>query len=94
MTDSAPEAKPDDVSQEEIVAAEAAEQAELTKAQNRHLTQRVVVLRVQVNRLERAKNLALMRLAELEEKLAQYEPAEEPEPEDTPESDPENSPEG
>lgn len=94
MTEHAPEQPNSEISEAEVRAAESAEQAELSKAQNAHLTRRVVVLRIQVDRFRREAEEAKARLQELQLKLAEYEPAEEPEPEDTPESDPENSPEG
>lgn len=94
MTEHAPEQPNIQISQEEVAAAESAEQAELSKAQNAHLTRRVVVLRIQVDRFRKEAEAARAQILELQQKLAEYEPAEEPEPEETPESDPENSPEG
>jgi tRNA splicing endonuclease len=87
MTQNAPE-QTLTYSQEEVKAAESAEQAALSKSQNQYLTQRVVVLRAQLDRANRE-------LAELRE-VHQYcsDPDGEKEPGETPESDPENSPEG
>ncbi|HMT68920.1 MAG TPA: hypothetical protein PKD16_02095 [Saprospiraceae bacterium] len=90
MTEHAPEQPTNPISDAEVRAAETAEQAELSKAQNAHLTRRVVVLRVQVERFRKEADEARLRIHELQAKLAEYEPA----PEETPESDPENSPEG
>lgn len=86
MTQNAPE-QPATYSSEEVRAAESAEQAALSKSQNTYLTQRVVVLRAQLNRAEQERDAALRELAELR-------PADEPALEETPETDPENSPEG
>lgn len=94
MTENAPEQPTMEISPEEVRAAESAEQAELTKAQNTHLTRRVVILRVQLDRFRQEAALAKAQVEELKAKLAEYEPEEEPSPEETPESDPENSPEG
>lgn len=88
MTQNAPE-QPSAYSQEEVKAAESAEQAALSKSQNTYLTQRVVVLRAQLNRAEQERDEAKRELLELQLRLPQEE-----EPDSTPESDPENSPEG
>lgn len=52
MTQNVPE-QPVSYSQEEVKAAEAAEQVSLSKSQNQYLTSRVVTLRAQLNRAER-----------------------------------------
>lgn len=52
MSDNVPEVDSNEVSQEEISLAEAQEQAQLNAVQNTHLKRRVVVLRLQNNRLQ------------------------------------------
>ena len=84
MTNSAPEANTAEFTSEEVRAAELAEQAELTKAQNAHLTRRVVVLRTQLNRVQAENEVLRSQLLALTVV---------PEQEDG-EPDPENSPEG
>lgn len=92
MTESAPEQN--QVSEMEVRAAESAEQAELSKAQNAHLTRRVVVLRIQMDRFRAEAEAARLRVHELEAELAELRPEPEPDSELEPDSDPENSPEG
>lgn len=94
MTEQTPEQASVEISQLDLKAAESAEQAELNKAQQKHLQNRVVILRVQLNHFQKQCNAALEEVALLKERLAQYEPADEEAPDETPESDPENSPEG
>jgi len=95
MTQNAPEQQIT-FSQEEVKAAESAEQAALSKSQNEYLTRRVVVLRAQMDRFRQDCEAARLEVQALREKLAEYEPEPEVEetPEETPESEIENSPEG
>lgn len=73
MSDSVPEQN-NNVSQEEVSLAEAAEQAALNDSQKSYLLKRVVLLRVQNNRLQADLQAALQELEQLR-----------PAPEDTPE---------
>lgn len=52
MSENVPEAELNEVSQEEVSFAESQEQSELVSAQNTYLKRRVVVLRIQNNRLQ------------------------------------------
>jgi hypothetical protein len=88
MTQNAPE-QSTTYTQEEVSSAESAEQAALSKAQNQYLTQRVVVLRAQLDRAKR--DIEALRNALSAIEVPDAEPVD---PEETPESDPENSPEG
>lgn len=65
MTQNQPESSPQ-YTTEEVRAAEAVEQASLSASQNKYLTGRVVVLRVQVNRLEKELSELRLRLHELQ----------------------------
>lgn len=69
MSDTAPEAGSVDVSQEEVSLAESQEQAELAAAQSAHLKRRVVVLRLQKNRLAAELEAAQVQIRELKERL-------------------------
>lgn len=95
MTQNAPEQSVT-FSQEEVKAAESAEQAALSKSQNEYLTRRVVVLRAQMDRFRQEAEAARLEVHELQARLAEYEPEPtvEETPEETPESEIENSPEG
>ena len=64
------------VTPEQVQAAEAAEQAELTQAQLKHFMNRVVVLRVNVDELRKRLDAAL---AEIDRLKAQYPSDVEPE---------------
>lgn len=48
-----PTEQTDDLTQEEIAAAESAEQAQLNASQNAYLLKRVVLLRIRTNKLQR-----------------------------------------
>lgn len=77
MTQNA-QAQPDAYSEEEVRAAEAAEQAALSKSQNQYLTRRVVALRAQIGRLERENSELRLELHNLQAE-DQKEPGETPE---------------
>lgn len=70
MSESAPEPT-NDLTQEEIQAAEHAEQAQLNASQNAYLLKRVVLLRIRTNKLQR-------QLEEAQAELATLRPPEEP----------------
>lgn len=65
MNPSPPVVQETDYSQEEVSLAESQEQNELQAAQNAHLRQRVVLLRVQRNRLQAELDNAQAELREL-----------------------------
>lgn len=65
MTQNPPAVVEDNYSQEEVSLAESQEQNELQAAQNAHLRQRVVLLRVQRNRLQAELDAAQAELREL-----------------------------
>lgn len=69
MSDAVPEPTTTEVSQEEVSLAEAQEQAELNAAQSAHLKRRVVVLRLQKNRLQAELDAAQVQIRELKERL-------------------------
>lgn len=69
MSDTAPEAENNQPSQEEVSLAESQEQAELAAAQSAHLKRRVVVLRLQKNRLAAELEAAQVQIRELKERL-------------------------
>lgn len=69
MSDTVSEAGSVDVSQEEVSLAESQEQAELAAAQGAHLKRRVVVLRLQKNRLTAELEAAQVLIRELKERL-------------------------
>lgn len=77
MTQNVP-TPPDAYSEEEVRAAEAAEQAALSASQNKYLTNRVVALRAQIGRLERENSELRLELHSLQAK-------DQKEPEETPE---------
>jgi hypothetical protein len=66
MSQNPPEQAEPTYSQEEVQLAESQEQNELVSAQNAHLRRRVVVLRVEKNRIQAELEVAQAKLRELE----------------------------
>lgn len=85
MSDNVPEADHIEVSKEEISLAEAQEQAELNAAQNSHLKRRVVVLRLQHNRMMAQLEQLKTELERLQALLPEDEESDEQSEDDDPE---------
>lgn len=83
MSDNATEVDRVEVSKEEISLAEAQEQAELNAAQNAHLKRRVVVLRLQNNRLATEVRQLKAELERLQDQLQEDEESDDQQEDDT-----------